>query len=425
MAVPAARAVDPPPVPDPGAAGQAAAALLGSLSHPDPYPAYARLRALAPVHVPGGGPVLVTSYAGVQDVLHTPLAGKDSDVRFALQGMPDWREHTGLRLMFTSILQLDGADHARLRGLVSRVFTARRVAALRPAVRRIAAELTDRLRERAPGPVDLVAEWALPLPVNVIGDLLGVPQADRVEVAGRVTDFGLALEPALGPAELARCDAAGDALVHYFTELVAERRRRPQDDLTSALAAEVGLPDDELLAMLALVFAAGYETTTQLLAKSVVALSAFPDQLAWWRADPALGTNAVEELLRFDSPVQLNSRLLRGPLTVDGVEVPGGRVVFCLLGAANRDPVRFPDPDRLDLARPAVRSMIFGGGPHFCLGAALARMEAAEALPRLFQSLDVQPVGRPEPRPGLGLHGYARLPVAMTPAACHSVRRVS
>ena len=121
----------------------------------------------------------------------------------------------------------------------------------------------------------------------------------------------------------------------------------------------------------------------------------------------------MEELLRFDSPVQLNSRLLRGPLTVDGVDVPGGRLVFCLLGAANRDPDRFPDPDRLDLARPGVRAMSFGGGPHFCLGAALARMEAAEALPMLFAALDVHP-GRPDPRPGLGLHGYARLPVELS-----------
>ncbi len=421
MAVAAASGTDP----GGDAAGAAAAALLGSLSHPDPYPAYARMRALAPVHVPPAGPVLVTSYAGVQDVLHTPLAGKDSDVRFALQGMPDWRAHTGLRLMFTSILQIDGADHARLRGLVSRVFTARRVAALRPTVRAIAADLTSRLRDQAPGTVDLVAGWALPLPINVIGDLLGVPEPDRVEVATRVTDFGLALEPALGPDELARCDAAGDALVEYFTDLVAERRRRPQDDLTSALAAEPDLPDDELLAMLALVFAAGYETTTQLLAKSVVALAAFPDQLARWRDDPALSAGAVEELLRFDSPVQLNSRLVRGPLRVDGVDVPAGRIVFCLLGAANRDPDRFPDPDRLDLARPGVRPMSFGGGPHFCLGAALARMEAAEALPMLFAALDVHP-GRPDPRPGLGLHGYARLPAELAPRpAWHSVGGVS
>ena len=152
-----------------------------------------------------------------------------------------------------------------------------------------------------------------------------------------------------------------------------------------------------------------------MLAKSVVALAAFPDELARWRADPELGPSAVEELLRYDSPVQLNSRLLRGPLTADGVEVPGGRIVFCLLGAANRDPARFDDPDRLDLARPGVRPMSFGGGPHFCLGAALARMEAAIALPMLYDVLDVHPVGRPEPRPGLGLHGYARLPVELVP----------
>lgn len=391
-------------------ADAAARALLGSLNHPDPYPAYARLRSLAPVYVPPVGPVLLTSWSAVETVLHAPQAGKDSDARFRSAGHPDWREHPGLLLMYTSILQLDGADHARLRALVSRVFTPRRVEAMRADIARVAGRLTSALE---PGDVDLVEAWALPLPVAVIGDLLGVPEADRAGFGGWVSDFALALEPALGPAELARCDAAAVRLTDYFRELVAQRRRRPTADLTSALAALDTLTESELLGMLSLLFAAGFETTTQLLSKSVAALNRHPDELARWRADPGLGANAVEELLRFDSPVQLNSRVLRADVEADGVSIPAGRIVYSLLAAANRDPARFADPDRLDLGRAGTRSMSFGGGPHFCLGAALARAETSLALPMFFTAFDVE-VGRPEQRPGLGLHGYARLPVRLT-----------
>jgi cytochrome P450 len=392
----------------------AAGALLGSLNQADPYPAYARLRALVPVCVSPAGPVLVTSYAGVAAVLRSPLAHKDSDARLAATGLPDWRDHPALRLMFTSILQLDDPDHARLRGLVSRVFTPRRVATMRPVIHDISARLVESLRGRGSEPIDLIEEWALPLPIEVIGDLLGVPAADRSTFATLVHDFGLALEPALGPEELRRCNAAAVGLSDYFRELIAERRRAPAEDLTSALVA-LELTEDERITMLILLFAAGFETTTQLLAKSVVALVSAPGELERWRGDPGLTGNAVEELLRFDSPVQMNSRILPADVPVGDDVIPGGRIVFCCLGAANRDPDRFVDPDRLDLSRPDVRSMSFGGGAHFCLGAALARVEAAEALPMLFDAFDVTVAGTPVQRPGLALHGFARLPVTLIP----------
>ena len=395
-------------------AHEAARALLGSLDQSDPYPAYARLRAVAPVYVPPAGPVVLTSYRAVAAMLHTPLAGKDSDARFRQMGLADWRDHPGLATMFTSILQLDAPEHTRLRGLVSKVFTPRRSEALRANIRAVVDGLTARLRERAGEPLDLIADWAFPLPVAVIGELVGVPAADRGPFAGWVRDHALSLEPGLGAAELARCDAAAVQLRDYFVGLVAERRRAPRDDLTSALAALDGLSDDELVTMLVLVFAAGFETTTHLLGNAVLALVRHGDELERWRRDPALTSNAVEELLRFDSPVQLNSRVVRGDVEIEGVLVPAGRVVFSLLGAANRDPDRFADPDRLDLGRRDVRPMSFGGGPHFCLGAALARIEAAEALPALFGAFEVTLDGPPEPRPGLGLHGHARLPVRLT-----------
>jgi cytochrome P450 len=229
-----------------------------------------------------------------------------------------------------------------------------------------------------------------------------------------VRDHALSLEPGIGPAEIARCDAAAAHLADYFRELVAARRRTPTDDLTSALAALDGISDEELISILVLVFAAGFETTTHLLGNAVIALTRNPDQIRRWRAYPGLSTNAVEELLRYDSPVQLNSRVLHDDVTIDGQRVPGGRVVFTLLGAANRDPDRFADPDRLDLGREDVRPMSFGGGPHFCLGASLARIEAAVALPALFEAFEVELDGEPEPRAGLALHGHARLPARLT-----------
>ena len=174
--------------------------------------------------------------------------------------------------------------------------------------------------------------------------------------------FALSLEPALGPDELAACDWAAVELTDYFRALVAQRRRSPTGDLTSALAAIDDLTEDDLLGLLVLLFAAGFETTTQLLATSVVALAGRPDQLERWRGDPALTSSAVEELLRFDSPVQLNSRVLHRDVTADGVEIPAGRVVFNFLGAANRDPAQFAEPDRLDLGRLGVRSMSSAAG---------------------------------------------------------------
>ncbi len=399
------------------AADEAAAGLLGSLHHANPYPAYARLRSLAPVYVPAQGPVVLTSYRAVSAMLHDPRAGKDSAARFQGLGMPDWRDHPGLRMMYDSILQLDGTDHGRLRSLVSKVFTARRTENLRASVRAIVARLTDALRERVNEPLDLIAQWAFPLPVAVIGDLLGVPEQDRPRFSDWVRDHALSLEPGMGPDELARCDAAAVQLADYFSDLVRVRRRSPADDLTSALASLDGLTQDELLTMLVLLFAAGFETTTHLLGNAVIALVRNPDQLTRWREDPGLTSNAVEELLRYDTPVQLNSRVMLADVDIDEHRVTAGRLVFNLLGAANRDPLQFPDPDRLDLGRGNIRSMSFGGGPHYCLGAALARMEAAEALPALFDAFDVSLDGDPQPRPGLALHGHAQIPVRLTPRA--------
>lgn len=400
------------------AADEAARVLLGSLHHQNPYPAYARLRALAPVYVPMDGPVILTSYRAVSTLLHSPGAGKDSDARFRQLGISNWRDHPGLQMMYDSILQLDEPEHGRLRALVSRVFTPRRSEALRASVRATVTRLIAELRERIDEPVDLISQWAFPLPVAVIGDLVGVPERDHSAFAEWVRDHAMSLEPGIGPDEIARCDAAAVHLTDYFRDLVAARRRAPANDLTSALAGPgSGFGDDELITMLVLLFAAGFETTTHLLGNAIVALTRAPDQIRRWRDNPGLTSNAVEELLRYDSPVQLNSRVLHAAVDIEGDRVPAGRVVFSLLGAANRDPARFCDPDRLDLGRHDVRPMSFGGGSHYCLGAALARIEAAEALPALLSAFEVTLDDDPLRRPGLAVHGYSHIPVrlALTP----------
>lgn len=396
------------------AADEAARAVLGSLDQADPYPAYARLRSLAPVYVPARGPVVLTSYRAVSAFLHAPHAGKDSDARFQVLGMADWREHAGLKMMYESILQIDEPDHGRLRRLVSKVFTPRRSEEFRPRVRAVSARLIDDLREHANEPVDLIKRWAFPLPVAVIGELIGVPEQERPQFAEWVRDFALSLEPGIGPDEVARCDVAAAHLSDYFCGLVTARRREPRDDLATALAGLDGLGEDELINMLVLLFAAGFETTTHLLGNAVVALAHNPEQIRRWREQPGLAGSAVEELVRYDSPVQLNSRVIQSDVTIEGVRLPSRRVVFALLGAANRDPEQFPEPDRLDLARPRVRAMSFGGGAHFCLGASLARIEAAEALPALLNAFQVEIDGEPPRRPGLAVHGYARLPVQLS-----------
>ncbi|MEV4709059.1 cytochrome P450 [Actinoplanes sp. NPDC049316] len=376
----------------------------------DPYPRYHRLREISPLVRADDGALVVTRHADCVAVTRDPRLGHMPSHMIEFVS-PGWEEHPALRQLFTSILTLNPPDHTRLRRLVSSSFTARRVQALQPRI----AEMVGDLLSRMSGEVDFIEAFAFPLPVNVIGELLGVPEPDRAQFQGLVRDWTQVLE-VITPEVLETADPAAARIREYLSGLVAERRREPTDDLISALVAaeEDGekLTDDELLTMAGLLFAAGFETTTNLLGNGLVALLRNPEQLALLRKDAGLAPAAVEELLRYDSPVQLLSRVAWDDVDIAGVGISGGERIVAYLGAGNRDPQRFQDPDRLDLTRPDNAPLSFGGGIHYCLGAPLARLEAQIALPALADRFpELAFAGEPERRDSLAIRGYTRIPI--------------
>ncbi|MBQ1045281.1 MULTISPECIES: cytochrome P450 [unclassified Micromonospora] len=392
----------------------ALALLMSPEGRVDPYPTYELLRAHGPVVQAGPVFFVVTGYAEADAMLRDARFGVLDDA-LRDQFMPGWRESPAILSISRSMLRTNPPDHSRMRRLAAGAFTPRRIAAMRDVVRAQADELIDAMLA-ADEPVDFMAAFAYPLPVGVICALLGVPAADRPLFRRWAADLTGVLEPEITADELAVADRGAAELRAYFTELVAARRRAPADDLTTALvqAHDGGdrLSGDELLANLIVLLVAGFETTTNLLGNGLVALLEHPRAAAALREQPDLAPGYVDELLRYDSPVQLTSRMSTAPSRYGDVDLPPESWVIVMLGAANRDPRRYPDPARFDPWRPQVHPLSFGAGPHYCLGAALARLEAQVAFPLLLRRLPQMAVaGRPERRVRLTLRGHATLPV--------------
>jgi cytochrome P450 len=296
------------------------------------------------------------------------------------------------------MLNVVGAEHTRLRKLVVKGFTRRRVESLRAAMEQAVERLLDAYEGQGGG--EFMEAVAFPLPVTVIGEMLGIPTADRPPFRALVRDLVGTLEQQPTPEMIAAADAAQLAIRAYYLDLIAAKRRAPDAALLSALIHADGddrLDDDELVTMATLLFAAGFETTTNLIGNGIVALLRHPDQLAALRADAARIDELPDELLRYDGTVQMTVRVTTAAVAVRGVEIPGGEPVLMLLGAGNRDPARYADPDRFDLARPDVDPLTFGGGVHFCLGASLARLEVDVVFRTLLARLGTIELAR-EPR---------------------------
>jgi cytochrome P450 len=294
-----------------------------------------------------------------------------------------------LDLFERAMLFRDPPDHTRLRSLVSKAFTPRRAEQVSERVQRIVDEMLDRVESRRH--VELLTELAYPLPARVICELLGVPAADSdfIVRCARPLATGLDPSPMRSPTTLTEADQATRAFVEYLERLITDRRRQPGDDLLSALiAAETDgdrLAHDELVSTLVLLLIAGHETTANLIGNGVLALLRNPAELARLRADPGLDATAVDELLRYDSPVQMTQRITLDDVTLGDVTIGPGRIVIAILAAANHDPAVFDEPERLDVGRTPNPHLAFGSGPHYCIGAALARLEARIAIGTLVR----------------------------------------
>ncbi len=401
----------------------------------DPYPHYARIREHAPLFRSTMGSWIVTRFADCQQVLRAPHFGKGADhdatarMRIDRWGIPadEAAEFFEFFESRQSMLTLNPPDHTRLRGLVARAFTPSTVEALRPHVVALCDGLLDVMADLAGGDqgVDVMRELAFPLPVAVIGELLGVPVPDRAQFQALVRAATVILEPMSNLEDLRSARAARISMEQYFEDLITERRRRPADDLLSELIAVSDgsdrLTQQEVISTAVLLFAAGFETTTNLIGNGLWALLGHPDQLEDLRSsvdDHGALQRAVEELLRWDSPVQLDGRMVLRDAEIEGQRLAPGDQVMTLLGAANRDPRRFRDPETLDLARDQGAPMSFGSGIHYCLGAALARLEGQVCFGRLltrFRHIELTGAGIAH-RDSITLRGLVRLPVALTPA---------
>ena len=397
-------------------AGEAIGRLLEPGGSADPYPIYAALRKHGPVARLDDRLFVASGYSVITELLRDPrMRVQDED--YVRRVVPGWEPGEAERALMASLLQVNPPDHTRLRRVVSGAFTPRRVAQMRDAVQTQAQKHTAYLGHLLGSgePVDFMADFAFPLPVRVICALLGVPVTEQAWFREQATALTAILEYRFSESELDSANRAATDLAAYFGELVERRRAEPTDDLTSALvAAGEGYSETEVLSTLILLLVAGFETTTSLLGNGLVVLLEHPEAAAALRADESLAERYVEELLRFDAPVQLTMRWCQEAVTVAGTPIPAYAEIMLLLGAGNRDPERFEDPDAFNPLRDAIQPLSFGAGAHYCLGAALARMEAQIAFPLLLNRFPtLRLADGAQRRDRLTLRGYASLPVTL------------
>ncbi|MGE0746679.1 MAG: cytochrome P450 [Rhodospirillales bacterium] len=400
-------------------AGAAAARAFDLLAIPqsfldDPYPTYALLRRHDPVHRNPDGSYFLTRYRDIVQVYRDPRMSSDKTVEFRPKfgDGPLYEHHT------TSLVFNDPPLHTRVRKLLAAAFTPRALAALEPRVVALVDGLLDAAEAR--GEFDLIGDFASALPVELICDMLGVPRPDRGPLREWAQIILSALEPVTTPVMVDAGDRAVADFSDYLRRLIAERRRRPSNDAADILGTlafgEIDgerLTEPELIHNCIFLLNAGHETTTNLIGNGVAALLDHPGERARLAADPGLIRSAVEEFLRYESSNQLGNRRVAEDAEVGGVALPAGTYIHIGIGAANRDPEEFPDPDRLDIGRAPNRHLAFGSGAHACLGMSLARIEGRVAIGALVARFpDLRPAGTPIRGGRARFRGYSAYPVA-------------
>jgi cytochrome P450 len=389
--------------------------------HADPYPRYRLLLEQAPFHYSGLDNLWYASrYRACRQVLLDPRFGHDPERQLRRPGLSEaqLRRFERRRRRGFSMVTENPPEHTRLRGLARHAFTPRRIEALRSRI----AELTDIFLDRMADLrwVDVMAELAFPLPVSVIGELVGVPAEDRERFRPLVRDGMLADQSVASDEDLERAERASQEMEAFFVDLITQRRARPAQDLLSDLIKvrddEGRLSEEELVATVSLLFFAGFVTTTNLIGNGLLALLQHPAELARLWADGDLVVTAAEEMLRYDSPVQFLIRTALEPVKVEGVQLERDQSVIALVGAANRDPERFANPDRFDIGRGDNHPLSFGAGIHHCLGAPLARLEGQVVFGRLRERFaSVELLDDNPARTSGFLRGLRSLPVRLQP----------
>ncbi|MGH1503617.1 MAG: cytochrome P450 [Acidimicrobiales bacterium] len=380
----------------------------------DPYRFYDRLRVEQPAHRSPAGLVVLTRYDDVVQTLRNPAMSRDVETTATPRTDPvSVRRRERAQAGTKTILNLDPPDHTRLRRLVSKAFTPRAVERLRGRMEQLVDDVLDRAEER--GRMELVDELAFPIPFQVISDLLALPDERADDIREWSQLLTASLEPTVSLEMFDAADEAALALRAHLAEIIADRRNDLGDDVLSALivAEEDGerLSAEELLSFVILLYVAGHETTVNLIGNGVLALLGNRSELDRWRDDPGLDATAVDELLRYDGPVQHTVRVATGPMSFHGVDVDAGDALLCVLGAANRDPAVFDQPGELRLDRAnAAQHLAFASGIHYCLGASLAKLEAGVAISQLIRRFDrLELLEEPEFRDRLTIRGVERM----------------